>query len=96
MNLGPDDVHRIAALAKLALEDDEVEEVTGNLKRIFDFVEQLQAVDTTGVEPMAHPLGDLTQRLRADVVSHRDEHERWQQNAADVSDGFYRVPKVIE
>ena len=96
MNLGPDDVHRIAALAKLALEDGEVEEVTANLRRIFEFVEQLQAVDTTDVAPMAHPFGDLTQRLREDVVAHTDEHERWQQNATDVRDGFYRVPKVIE
>jgi len=96
MNLGPEDVHRIAALAKLALAQDELDDVTANLKRIFDFVEQLQAVDTTDVEPMAHPLGDLTQRLRDDVVVHHDERERWQRNAADVSDGFYRVPKVIE
>lgn len=96
MNLAPDDVHRIAALAKLALEDGEVDDVTANLKRIFDFVEQLQAVDTDGVEPMAHPLGDLTQRLRPDEVDHRDDRDRWQGNAADVSDGFYRVPTVIE
>ena len=67
-----------------------------SLSRIIDFVEQLSAADTSGVEPMAHPLADQVQRLRPDVVTEADGHEKYQQNAPSVAAGLYLVPKVIE
>jgi aspartyl-tRNA(Asn)/glutamyl-tRNA(Gln) amidotransferase subunit C len=59
-------------------------------------VEQLNAADTSKVEPMAHPLSGQSQRLRADEATERDEHERFQKNAPLVEAGLYLVPKVIE
>ncbi len=96
MSLGHKDVHAMAALAKLEVRDDELDQVTHNLTEILAFVEQLQNVDTDGVAPMAHPLGDLTQRLRPDAPATVHSREQLQANATSVGDGFYRVPKVIE
>jgi aspartyl-tRNA(Asn)/glutamyl-tRNA(Gln) amidotransferase subunit C len=67
-----------------------------SLSRIIDFVEQLTAADTSGVEPMAHPLADQVQRLRPDVVDETNQRDKYQQNAASVAAGLYLVPKVIE
>jgi aspartyl-tRNA(Asn)/glutamyl-tRNA(Gln) amidotransferase subunit C len=88
-------VKNIADLARLELGDDELPDVIENLSRIIDFVDQLQAVDTDGVEPMAHPL-DMVQRLREDVVTERNQRDLYQANAAAVEAGLYLVPKVIE
>ncbi len=96
MSLGHEDVHAMAALAKLEVTSEEVDQVTQNLTGILAFVEQLQDVDTDGVAPMAHPLGDLTQRLRPDSPTVKHTREQLQANAGSVGDGFYRVPKVIE
>lgn len=96
MGLGHKDVHKIASLARLAVADEQLDEMTDNLSRILDFVEQLQAIDTDGVAPMAHPLGDVPLRLRDDVAEAVIDRDRWQTLAADTADGFYRVPKVIE
>ena len=85
----------IAHLARLQLGDDELPNVIENLSRIIEFVDQLQAVDTTGVEPMAHPL-DMVQRLRADAVTEQDQRDLYQANAPAVEAGLYLVPKVIE
>jgi aspartyl-tRNA(Asn)/glutamyl-tRNA(Gln) amidotransferase subunit C len=59
-------------------------------------VGELNRADTRGVEPMAHPLAGLAQRLREDVVTEKDEHERYQANASKVEAGLYLVPRVIE
>lgn len=96
MSLGHKDVHAMAALAKLEVTAQDVDQVTQNLAGILEFVEQLQDVNTDGVAPMAHPLGDLTQRLRPDSSSTTHTREQLQANAGSVGDGFYRVPKVIE
>ena len=82
-------------LARLKLKPEEYAQSVEKLSKIVDFVDQLAAADTEGVVPMAHPL-DAAQRLRPDVVTDRDERDRFQQNAASVSDGLYLVPKVIE
>jgi aspartyl-tRNA(Asn)/glutamyl-tRNA(Gln) amidotransferase subunit C len=88
-------VAKIAHLARLGIDPADVPEYAGSLSAILAFVEQLNAVDTTGVTPLAHPL-DATQRLRADVVSEDNERENFQSVAPATQDGLYLVPQVIE
>ena len=95
VSLDKDQVQHIATLARLNLTDDEYAESVEKLSKIVDFVDQLSQADTEGVTPMAHPL-DAVQRLRPDVVTETDERDRYQANAASVTDGLYLVPKVIE
>ncbi len=95
MALDAADVEKIAHLARLGINPDDVPEYTRNLSDILAFVEQLNAVDTTGVEPLAHPL-EATQRLRADVVSESNDRENLQSVAPEVEAGLYLVPQVIE
>jgi aspartyl-tRNA(Asn)/glutamyl-tRNA(Gln) amidotransferase subunit C len=96
MSLTRTDVENIARLARLEIAESELAQYVGTLSRIIDFVEQLNAAQTSDVEPMAHPLSGQTQRLRADEVTERDEHEKYQKNAPRVEAGLYLVPKVIE
>ena len=93
--LSPDDIRRLSRLARLEVTDAEIADVSTKLSSIVAMVDQLQAVDTSGVAPMAHPL-DRAQRLRADVVTEVDHHELYQRNAALVERDLYLVPKVIE
>ncbi|MGI9330387.1 MAG: Asp-tRNA(Asn)/Glu-tRNA(Gln) amidotransferase subunit GatC [Gammaproteobacteria bacterium] len=95
MALSRQDVAHIAHLARLEVSDDEIDEYVAKLSSIIELVAQLQAADTGGVTPMAHPL-DMAQRLRPDEVTESDRRESFQQNAPDVVDGLYRVPRVIE
>ncbi|MEO0420746.1 MAG: Asp-tRNA(Asn)/Glu-tRNA(Gln) amidotransferase subunit GatC [Pseudomonadota bacterium] len=95
MSLTPDEVKKIAYLARLSIGEEQVPEFVGSLSRIIDFVQQLDAADTQGVQPMAHPVPS-TQRLRVDEVSESDQRERYQRNASSVQDGLYLVPRVIE
>ena len=95
MALESDSVVHIAHLARLHLADDDLGRYTGELSNILSFIEQMNAVDTAGVVPMAHPL-DMSQPLRADVISEQDRREEYQENAPAVRDGLYLVPKVIE
>jgi aspartyl-tRNA(Asn)/glutamyl-tRNA(Gln) amidotransferase subunit C len=95
MSLQQDDVAKIAHLARLAISPGDVPEYARNLSNILALVEQMSAVDTTGVSPMAHPL-DAVQRLREDVVTETDQREHFQRHAPLVEDGLYLVPKVIE
>ncbi len=95
MALDAADVKKIAYLARLGIDPVDVPEYSRNLSDILAFVEQLAAVDTSGVEPMAHPL-EATQRLRADVVSESDDRETFQSVAPETEAGLYLVPKVIE
>ena len=95
MSLDTESVRKIAHLARLGVEDSENELYARNLSDILSFVEQLNAVDTRGVDPMAHPL-DASQRLRADEVSETDRHQQFQRIAPKVEAGLYLVPKVIE
>lgn len=82
-------------LARLKLTDAEYAESVEKLSDIVNFVDQLSLADTDGVVPMAHPL-DTAQRLRPDVVSESNERDSYQENAPEVADGLYLVPKVIE
>ncbi|AOU96919.1 asparaginyl/glutamyl-tRNA amidotransferase subunit C [Acidihalobacter yilgarnensis] len=95
MSLAPDEVRRIAKLARLALDADAVEAYAHDLSSILAFVEQLDAAPTEGVEPMAHPQ-DATQRLRPDAITETNTRERFQAIAPAVEAGLYLVPKVIE
>jgi len=95
MSLSHDQIRRIARLARIAIRAEESEAVRTRLNRVLDLVEQLRAVDTTGVEPMSHAL-DLVQRLRPDEVTEPDNHAAYQSVAPAVQDGLYLVPKVIE
>ena len=95
MSLTLDDVRRIARLARLEVSAAEADKTRDQLNGIFSFIEQLQAVDTAGIEPMAHA-EDVAQRLRADVVTEADRHEAFQAVAPEVEAGLYLVPKVIE
>jgi aspartyl-tRNA(Asn)/glutamyl-tRNA(Gln) amidotransferase subunit C len=95
MSLTRDDVMRSARLARIAIDEREADEVLGQLERIFGMIEEMQAVDVTGVEPMAHAQ-DVTLRLRDDAVTEPDQRELFQSIAPKVENGLYLVPKVIE
>lgn len=95
MSLDRSEVEKIAHLARLAVSEAEAESLSRDLSRILDFVAQMDAVDTAGVQPMAHPLG-MAQRLRPDEVSEPDRREVFQQVAPATENGLYLVPKVIE
>ena len=95
MSLESDDIEKIAHLARLAVSDGELDAIAGDLSNILELVEQMNAVDTTGVTPMAHPL-EMSQRLREDRVTEPDRREQFQSVAPRVEKGLYLVPKVIE
>jgi aspartyl-tRNA(Asn)/glutamyl-tRNA(Gln) amidotransferase subunit C len=93
--LDKSDVEKIAFLARLGVDEQDMPDYATNLSNILDMVEQLDSVDTDGVKPMAHPL-DAVQRLRADVVTEVNDRENLQSHAPETVDGLYLVPKVIE
>jgi aspartyl-tRNA(Asn)/glutamyl-tRNA(Gln) amidotransferase subunit C len=96
MNLTRHDVEKIAHLARLSITEQEMPVYVTSLSSIVNFVDELARADTSGVEPMAHPLEGQHQRLRADAVSESDQHEKYQLNAPAVTSGLYVVPRVIE
>ena len=99
MSLTPDDIARIANLARLELHPDESERMLTQINGFFGIVEAMRAVDTTGVEPLAHPvvvIQDVALRLRADVASEPNQREANQRSAPAVERGLFLVPKVIE
>ncbi|MBZ0091437.1 MAG: Asp-tRNA(Asn)/Glu-tRNA(Gln) amidotransferase subunit GatC [Burkholderiales bacterium] len=95
MTLNLDDVKRIAHLARIAVDEQEAGGYLTQLSAIFGLVEQMQAVDTGGIEPMSHAQ-DLVLRLRDDAVTESDQHSLFQSVAPQVEAGLYLVPKVIE
>ena len=95
MSLERDDVKRIAHLARLAIDEADIPGYATNLSNILNLVEQMSAVNTDQVTPMAHPL-DAVQRLRADEVTESNQREHFQAHAPSVEDGLYLVPKVLE
>jgi len=99
MSLTHSDIARIASLARLQLAPDESERMLSQLNGFFDIVEKMRSVDTTGVEPLAHPVAtieDITLRLRDDVASEPNAREANQRSAPAVEGGLFLVPKVIE
>ncbi|MCW5236361.1 Asp-tRNA(Asn)/Glu-tRNA(Gln) amidotransferase subunit GatC [Verminephrobacter eiseniae] len=99
MALIPQDIERIARLARLALTPAESAGMLTQLNGFFDIVEKMRAVDTSGLTPLAHPVAAIENqalRLRADLVSEPDQRQANQQSAPAVEGGLYLVPKVIE
>lgn len=99
MSLTHSDIARIASLARLQLAPDESERMLSQLNGFFDIVEKMRSVDTTGVEPLAHPVAaieDITLRLRDDIASEPNAREANQRSAPAVEGGLFLVPKVIE
>ena len=95
MAIEQDEIEKIAELARIHIADEQIGDVTGRITEILAMVDQLQAVDTSRVEPMANPL-DATQRLRADEVTESNRRDEFQAIAPAVENGLYLVPKVIE
>jgi aspartyl-tRNA(Asn)/glutamyl-tRNA(Gln) amidotransferase subunit C len=95
MSLSLEDVRKISSLARLDLSDSDAEATRDKLNGILALVEQMQAVDTAGVEPMSHPQ-DVAQRLRDDAVTETDRRDDFQRVAPQTESGLYLVPKVIE
>ncbi len=89
------DIRHLTALAQLKLSEVEAEAVAGDLARIIDMVDQMQAMDTEGVRPLAHPL-DTAARLRPDEVTEIVDRDLYQAGAPETEDGLYLVPRVVE
>ena len=99
MSLTSTDISRIAKLARLELHAPEAERMRSQINDFFGMVEKMRAVDTTGVDPLAHPvvtIQDLALRLREDRVSEPNDRGANQQNAPALERGLFLVPKVIE
>ena len=100
MSLTLSDVKRIANLAQLDMDESQAETALAELNGIFALAEQMQAIDTTGVEPLSQPLaavlGKLPLRLREDVVTEENRREAYQAPAPKTQDGLYLVPKVLD
>lgn len=95
MALSTQDIRDIAKLAKLQINDDELDQYKQDLSRILEFVEQMNQADVGNIEPMAHPQ-DMMQTLRADEVAEFNQRDKFQTIAPATQDGLYLVPKVIE
>lgn len=95
MSLSADEVKKIAHLARVEINEQDIPEYAKNLNNILGFVEQMNDVDTNDVVPMAHPL-DMAQVLRADEVTESNQREDFQAIAPATEDGLYLVPKVID
>ena len=99
MALTTQDIARVAELARLELRPEETERTLGQLNGFFKLVEQMKAINTDGVEPLAHPaaiLGDVALRLRPDIANEPNQREASQRSAPAVEGGLFLVPKVIE
>jgi aspartyl-tRNA(Asn)/glutamyl-tRNA(Gln) amidotransferase subunit C len=95
MAIDRQEIEKIAELARIRIDDDQVDEVTDRITDILAMVDQLQGADTTGVEPMANP-HDATALLRPDEVTEHDQRDAFQAIAPAVENGLYLVPKVID
>ena len=95
MAIDQDEIAKIAELARIRIADQQIGQVTGRITEILHMVDQLQAVDTRNVEPMANPL-DATQPLRSDEVTEGNRRDAFQAIAPAVENGLYLVPRVIE
>ena len=99
MALTSNDIARIAHLAQLRLQTSESERMLTQINGFFDIVEQMRAVDTAGIEPLAHPVAaiqDVALRLRDDLASEPNQRDANQRSAPAVERGLFLVPKVIE
>ena len=95
MSLSPEEVKKIAFLARLSIKEENMEQYSQDLSSIFGLVEQMNAVDVENIEPMAHPQ-DAMQRLRADEVTETNQREKLMSNAPQTEAGLFLVPKVLD
>ncbi len=95
MSLGKEEIEKIAWLARLALDEDDIPSYSRDLSNILAMVEQLNAIDIKNIEPLAHPL-EIKARLRNDAINEIDQREKFQNIAPAVKNGHYLVPKVLE
>ncbi len=95
MSLTADDVKKIAHLARLGIDEQDIEHYAQDLSRMLDLMTQMAEVNTDNVQPMAHPL-DQPQRLRPDEVTEDNQREQFQAIAPQVESGLYLVPKVLD
>jgi aspartyl-tRNA(Asn)/glutamyl-tRNA(Gln) amidotransferase subunit C len=95
MALENSDIEKLATLARININDEMKTEVAGKISNILTMIDDMQAVDTSGIEPMANSL-DATQRLREDIVTESNKREQLQAVAPATEDGLYLVPKVID
>ncbi len=95
MNLNDDDIRKLATLARIAVDDTIIDDVANKISDILHMVDQMQALDTSTVEPMANPL-DAVQPLRRDEVTEPNQREAFQAIAPATENGLYLVPKVID
>ena len=95
MNIERQEIEKLATLARIAIDESTISEVSQRLSSVLDLVDQLQAVNTEGVEAMSHPM-QATQRLREDEVTETNQREAFQAIAPETEDGLFLVPKVIE
>ena len=95
MSLSYQDIERIAHLARIGVTRADVLDVQAKLEGIFKLIDEMQAVDTQGIEPMSHGL-DMVLRLRDDAVTETNHREKYQKNAPQTAEGYFLVPKVIE
>jgi aspartyl-tRNA(Asn)/glutamyl-tRNA(Gln) amidotransferase subunit C len=96
MPLERDEVEKIAHLARLTLEESQIDPLARDLSKILDLVNHINEADTKQCLPMAHPMEELTQRLRPDVVSEKNQRDLFLTNAPEAEAGLYLVPKIIE
>jgi aspartyl-tRNA(Asn)/glutamyl-tRNA(Gln) amidotransferase subunit C len=96
MAVTTNDIHHIARLSRLSIDEKLVPAYTDNLNNLLKLVEEMQKVDTTNIEPMAHPQKGQQQRLREDKIIETDQRQHFQSIAPLVTEGLYMVPKVIE
>lgn len=95
MSISKEQIEQVAYLARIQIDDAEKSALESKLSSILDMVDELQAADTDGITPMAHPL-DATQRLRPDEVTEPNEREKFQKLAPEAENGLYLVPRVVE
>ena len=95
MSIERHEIEKLATLARIAIDDSAINQVSERLGSVLELVDQLQAADTSGVDPMSHPM-QATQRLRDDEVNELNQREALQAAAPDTEDGLFLVPKVIE
>ncbi len=95
VSISNEEVKKIAHLARLAIAEDDLEGYAHNLSNILGLVAQMDAIDTTKIEPMAHPL-DVPQRLRKDEVSEKNQRDSFLAGSPSHEAGLFLVPKVIE
>ena len=95
MTISREDIEKVAVLARIRLDEEQIPALENDLGNILSLVDQLSAADTDNVEPLAHPL-DAVQRLRADQVTETSQREAFQAIAPATQDGLYLVPRVIE